>query len=228
MRGERARGAAARRGLALALAVAGLVPAAARAERFFEGRVIGVIDGDTLEVLVDGAPLRVRLAGIDTPERGQPWAARSKQALAQRVSGRSVRVNAVELDRYGRTVGEVYADGVCVGCELVREGHAWVYRRFSDDPVLLELEAEARAARRGLWGLPESQRLPPWEWREQHRWAPPAEAPPEARTFACGAASRCSDMRSCAEARFHFAECGLARLDGDGDGVPCEALCGGR
>jgi len=228
MRRRRARSSAARCGLALALVVAALAPVAARAERFFEGRVVGVIDGDTLDVLVDGTPVRIRLAGIDTPERGQPWAARSKRALAERVAGRSVRVNAVEVDRYGRTVGEVYADGVCVGCELVREGHAWVYRYFSDDPVLLELEAEARAARRGLWGLPETQRQPPWEWRRQHPWKPAGEAPPEAGAFRCGAARRCGDMHSCAEARFHFAECGLTRLDGDGDGVPCEALCGRR
>ena len=76
-------------------------------------------------------------------------------------------VNEVAVDRYGRTVGEVYADDVCVGCELVRDGHAWVYRQFSDDPVLLELEAEAREARRGLWSLPESERMPPWEWRRR-------------------------------------------------------------
>lgn len=155
--------------------LAALAPLAAFARsdeappRILEGTVVKVLDGDTLEVLVGSQPVRVRLAGIDTPERGQPWAERAKQALSQRVFRKPVRINEVDVDRYGRTVGEVYADNVCVGCELVREGHAWVYRRFSDDPVLLGLEAEAREARRGLWSLPEAQRVPPWQWREQRR-----------------------------------------------------------
>lgn len=147
-----------------------LFAADARAGKpFLEGRVVAVLDGDSLDVLVDGATRRIRVAGIDSPERGQPWAERSKQALSERVFGKPVQINEIALDRYGRTVGEVYADDVCVGCELVRDGHAWVYRHFSEDPVLLELEAQARAAGRGLWGLPESQRTPPWEWRRAHR-----------------------------------------------------------
>jgi endonuclease YncB( thermonuclease family) len=163
-----------RRPLAAALwllfaAAAATAPArSAGAETFFDARVVAVLDGDTIEVLVGRERRRIRLAGIDTPERGQPWAERSKQALSRRVFGREVRINAVDTDRYGRTVGEVYADDVCVGCELVREGHAWVYRRFSDDAVLLALEEEARAARRGLWALPEAQRVPPWQWRRDH------------------------------------------------------------
>ncbi len=93
--------------------------------RSLEGRVVAVFDGDTVEVLVDERPVRVRIAGIDTPERGQPWASRARQALSERVFGEVVRVHEVDVDRYGRTVGEVYARDVCVGCELVREGHAW-------------------------------------------------------------------------------------------------------
>ena len=151
---------------ALALTLLGPAPAAAD---FFEGRVVKIVDGDTIDVLVDRETRRVRLFGIDTPERGQPWASKAKEALARRVFGKQVRVNDVATDRYGRTVGEVYADNVCVGCELVREGNAWVDRRYTDDPVLYQLEAEARAARRGLWSLPEAQRVPPWEWRQSSR-----------------------------------------------------------
>ncbi|MDJ0846813.1 MAG: thermonuclease family protein [Myxococcota bacterium] len=192
-----------------------------------------VFDGDTLEVLVGNRTERVRLAGIDTPERGQPWAERSKQALAGRVFGKEVRINRVTTDRYGRTVGEVYADNVCVGCELVREGHAWVYRGFADDPVLFDLEAEARAAGRGLWALPEAERVPPWEWRRARRSstrneAPARDAAPARRRdapLACGSKRVCGEMASCEEARFHLETCGLSRLDGDGDGVPCEKLC---
>jgi endonuclease YncB( thermonuclease family) len=203
------------------------------AEPFLEGRVVAVFDGDTLEMLVDGAPRRIRIAGIDTPERGQPWAERAKQALSNRVFGKQVKVNEVATDRYGRTVGEVYADEVCVGCELVRAGHAWVYRGFSDDRVLFDLEAQARAAGRGLWGLPESQRTPPWEWRENRRRR--AAGKRETRGLerqqvgtaaaACGAKRTCGEMAGCDEARFYLRECGLSSLDGDADGVPCEALC---
>ena len=155
----------------LALALGAVMLASPAFAAFFEGRVVGVIDGDTIDVLVGQDVRRVRLFGIDTPERGQPWYAKAKRALSSRVYGKQVRVNDVARDRYGRTVGEVYADNVCVGCELVREGNAWVYRRYTDDPVLYQLEAEARAAKRGLWALPESQRIPPWEWRQAERAA---------------------------------------------------------
>lgn len=147
-----------------------------RPEVYFDARVVRVFDGDTVEVVREPGPeggrterLRIRLHGIDAPERGQPWNRRAREALAARTLGKTVRINAVETDRYGRTVGEMYADDVCVGCELVREGHVWVYRRFTDDRVLLALEADARAARRGLWSLPESERIPPWEWRARER-----------------------------------------------------------
>jgi len=196
------------------------IPAPAAAE-FFEGRVVAVFDGDTIEVLVGHERRRVRLSGIDTPERGQPWAEKARQALARRVFDREVRVNDVGADRYGRTVGEVYADNVCVGCELVREGNAWVYRKYSEDRVLYQLEAEARAARRGLWSLPEAQRLPPWEWRHTAH----ASAPPDRAGFRCAGKRFCREMTSCAEARFYLERCGLHELDGDGDGVPCASLC---
>jgi endonuclease YncB( thermonuclease family) len=213
-----------------------LLASAASAEVFFDARVSAVFDGDTIEVVRElggGETKRekIRLAGIDAPERGQPWSRRAKRALSERVLGKPVRVNAVSTDRWGRTVGEVYADDVCVGCELLREGHVWVYRRYTQDAVLLGLEAEARAARRGLWSLPAAQQVPPWEWRrgarESARTAPPAEprtAAPAAEPR-CGAKRYCGEMASCAEARFHLERCGLGRLDGDRDGVPCETLC---
>lgn len=211
---------------AVALALAVLLGAAGAHAEFFDGRVVRVFDGDTIELRVGDETRRVRLAGIDAPERGQPWAERSRQALSARVFGREVRINAVDTDSHGRTVGEVYADGVCVGCELVRDGHAWVYRRYSDDPVLLDLERQAREARRGVWALPESQAVPPWEWRHGASGRP-VSAPavePQPR-IACGPKTACAEMGSCAEARRYLDECGLEGLDGDGDGTPCEAIC---
>jgi len=151
-----------------------LSAAAAAAETFYDGRVESVIDGDTIEVLVDGSPkelLRIRLANIDTPEHDQPWGERARAALAARVDGRVVRINAVATDRYGRIVGEVYASDVCVNCELVRDGHAWVYRRYALDAALILLEDDARLHQRGLWSLPPAERVPPWEWRSDARSA---------------------------------------------------------
>jgi endonuclease YncB( thermonuclease family) len=209
------------------LIVCGLLAYDARAERWLEAQVVRTIDGDTIEVRSEGETIRIRLSGIDTPERGQPWYRRSKQALADRVAGREVRINAITTDRYGRTIGEVYAGDVCVGCELVRDGHAWVYRRFSRDPILLEIEAEARKTGRGLWGLPESERVPPWEWRERQRKRSrgPAAATSDPGTWRCGQRTTCGEMSSCAEARYHLETCGLTGIDGDGDGMPCESLC---
>ena len=219
---------------AWAVLVAAQLAGAAHAEEFFDARVTAVFDGDTIEVVRDVGSAkkseRIRLAGIDAPEREQPWSRRSREALSKRVLGKLVRVNAVTTDRFGRTVGEVYADDVCVGCELVREGHAWVFRRYTTDRVLLGLEAEARAARRGLWSLPSAERVAPWEWRGSHaregERARPA-AGLEAAAPTCGTKRYCREMASCAEALFQLERCGLKRLDGDRDGVPCETLCGG-
>lgn len=134
------------------------------------GRVVGVADGDTLTVLTEAREqVRVRLAGIDTPERGQPWGARSREHLSALAFGRQVEVTVEDTDRYERRVGRVRAGGTDVNAALIREGSAWVYRRYNRDPELPRLEAEARAARRGLWSLPEAERMPPWEWRAAER-----------------------------------------------------------
>jgi len=109
--------------------------------------------------------------------------------------------------------------------EMVREGHAWVYRKYLRDKTLLEDEAHAREAGAGLWGLPESQRVPPWEWRKGGHQKPSMARRPPGENFRCGSKRYCREMTSCDEALFYLQECGLERLDGDGDGVPCESLC---
>lgn len=134
------------------------------------GRVVGIADGDTLTLLTESRrQVRVRLAGIDTPERRQPYGSRARQVLSDLAFGRHARVEVEEEDRYGRTVGRVRVGAMDVNAEMVRRGAAWVYRRYSRDPALPRLEAEARAVRRGLWALPEAQRAPPWEWRAAGR-----------------------------------------------------------
>jgi endonuclease YncB( thermonuclease family) len=133
----------------------------------YTGKVIKVVDGDTLDALYQGAPLRVRWSEIDTPERAQPWYRRAKEALAGKVAGEVVSVEEVDLDRYGRLVGKIWLDGRDVNREMVAEGHAWVYRKYLVDESLLDAEAAARSAALGLWSLPEAQRISPWEWRRR-------------------------------------------------------------
>ena len=70
-----------------------------------------------------------------------------------------------DTDRYGRTVSRVYVGDMDVNAELVRQGAAWVYRQYAKDQSLYTLENEAKAAKRGLWALPEAEQMPPWEWR---------------------------------------------------------------
>jgi len=214
-----------------ALAALLLMLASPASAEEFVGRVVGVSDGDTVKVLREPKEtVKVRLAEIDTPESGQPYGSRAKQALSDLVYGKPVRVVVQDTDRYGRTVGRVYAGAQDVNAEMIRQGAAWVYRQYSRDPSLMSIEQEARAAKRGLWALPEAQIMPPWEWRAAERTAPGNAAPSRpaasvATGFTCEGKRICGQMGSCAEARFYLNQCGLSRLDGDKDGVPCEKLC---
>ena len=224
--------------LAALLALASLATPAAD----LTGKVVGISDGDTLTLLVpDGASfkqVKVRLGEIDTPERKQPYGTRAQQALSDLAFNKEARVMVQDTDRYGRTVGRVYVGSVDVNAELVKQGAAWVYRQYLKDQSLLTLEAEAKAAQRGLWGLPEAERCPPWDWRKKvcpTSAATPAPAPaspaasapatPASGGFTCAGKRRCGEMTSCEEAKFYLTQCGVGSLDGNKDGVPCEKLC---
>lgn len=133
-------------------------------------RVVGITDGDTITVLTEQRrEMRVRLAEIDAPERRQSFGDRAREMLSQIVFERQVRIVANGTDRNRRVIGRVFVGSLDVNAEMVRRGGAWVFRRYSDDPMLLRLEAEARSTRRGIWALPDAQRLPPWEWRSNGR-----------------------------------------------------------
>jgi endonuclease YncB( thermonuclease family) len=137
----------------------------------FDGEVVKVLDGDTIDVLYGGEAVRVRLAGIDCPEKKQPFGKKAKERAVNLAAGREVAVDVETEDRYGRAVGVVtLPDGGTLNEILVREGFAWWYRQYSKDARLGALEAEAKEARRGLWSDPEPS--PPWEWRRQRRQKP--------------------------------------------------------
>ncbi len=130
------------------------------------GKVVGIADGDSFTLLTeDEQQVRIRLAEIDAPERGQPYGGRSREQLAVLIFGEKVVVDVQTTDRYGRTVGRPYKGDLDVCAEMVRTGAAWVYRKYLQDRRLLELEKDAREAGRGIWGLTEAENQPPWEWR---------------------------------------------------------------
>lgn len=194
--------------------------------------VVGIADGDTVTLLVEreGHPsqTRMRLTEIDTPERSQPWGNRARQALAAKVFRQQVRVLPEGTDRYDRLLGKIYVDGRDVNREMVREGHGWVYRQYLSDESLLDDERHAREAGTGLWSLPQAQQVPPWQWRRGGRASAAAIASAASTSsFTCGRKTYCREMTSCAEARFYLTRCGLTRIDGDGDGIPCENICRG-
>lgn len=147
----------------------------------WSGKVVGVTDGDTLTVLKDGQEqVKIRLYGIDAPEGGQDFGAKAKQALSALTFGKVVDVQTMDQDRYGRTVGRVFADGQDVNEALVKSGMAWVYHQYCKEVLTCQswagLEQDARAARGGLWADPDP--TPPWEWRHGGGSKSKAQGPP--------------------------------------------------
>lgn len=138
------------------------------------GKVVGVADGDTVTVL-DAVKVqhKIRLAGIDAPEKAQPFGQRSKENLSQVVFGKNVTVETGKIDRYGRTVGKVLIGGVDANLEQVRAGFAWHYKKYEreqsaeDRGEYAQAEAAARTARIGLWR--DISQVAPWDWRSCRR-----------------------------------------------------------
>lgn len=125
--------------------------------------VIGVADGDTLTVLVDGKPLRIRLGNIDAPEKKQAFGDRSKLSLSELCYRRDAAYSILGVDRYGRTIATVLCDGVDVNHAQVERGMAWVYTQYNKDRELPGIEAKAKAAKRGLWV--DRDPVQPWKFR---------------------------------------------------------------
>lgn len=163
-------------GVPLGLWLAAQLPAQA-AE--VTGRVVGVIDGDTIDVLTARfKTLRVRLAGVDAPELGQDFGRNAKAALSSLAFSRTATVASSKRDRYGRLVGKVLVDGRDMAFEMLVLGMAWHYRQFeSEQPVAerrryADAEVSARMARSGLRA--DAAPVPPWEHRGRHS---PGRAP---------------------------------------------------
>jgi endonuclease YncB( thermonuclease family) len=136
------------------------------------GRVVRVTDGDTIVVLDSGnAQHKIRLTGIDAPERKQAFGTKSKEHLSDSVAGKFVVVDYNKRDRYERILGKVLLNDEDMNLEQVRAGMAWHYKKYQkeqspeDCALYSDAEIEAREARRGLWHDPAP--VPPWEYRRR-------------------------------------------------------------
>jgi micrococcal nuclease len=134
----------------------------------FSGKVVSVLDGDTIEVLFNGSAERIRLADIDCPEKGQPFGQKAKLFASDLSMGKTVEVKVRAIDRYGRSVADVILpDRESLNAAILKAGLAWWYRDYSKDNRLGVIESEARKARLGLWV--DSKPIPPWVFRRRPR-----------------------------------------------------------
>lgn len=211
-----------------------------------EGKVVRIVDGDSLwlEPAAAAAPVELRLEGIDAPEICQAWGPEAKKALAELVQGKDVSVKTVGRDTYGRTLGTLYLGEQNINKLMVQEGHAWSTRYKYDRGPYVADERMARALSRGF--NREGGAVMPRDFRQLNGACPPpggaAAAPaapaatpapkPAAAAVApqvvadagrrCDGRKYCSQMTSCAEATWFLKNCPGVQMDGNHDGVPCE------
>ena len=201
------------------------------------GKVVSVTDGDTIKVMHHGKEEKIRLYGIDTPEKGQDFGQKAQDLTSSLVAGRIVEVEQKDVDRYGRVVGLVKVDGQSLNELIIQNGYAWVYRQYCKERFCsdwIRSEEAARQQKKGMWSSPVV--IPPWEWRQQKREKVEDETAPviiiggnkpvgersSSNQFSCDGRTYCSQMTSCQEATFFLKNCPGTKMDGDGDGVPCE------
>jgi micrococcal nuclease len=132
----------------------------------WQGKVVGVSDGDTITVMHHGKEEKIRLYGVDCPEKRQDFGQKAKQFTASMVYGKEVNVEPIDTDRYGRTVGIIRTDGKCLNEELLKNGFAWLYSRYCHKPLCntwYKYQEQARQKKIGLWSM--ANPVPPWGFR---------------------------------------------------------------
>jgi endonuclease YncB( thermonuclease family) len=212
----------------LILAFALLTPLAAFSAEF-SGTVVGITDGDTLEVLTtEKKTVKIRLVEIDAPEKKQSFGIKSKQSLSDICFKKPVIVVDKGLDKYQRTLGRLSCNGVDANAEQVKRGMAWAFRKYLTDTSISDYEQQAKTNKIGLWADVNS--IPPWDFRHSGKAeVKNTKAISEKKTtnnkFECAGKRKCKEMTNCEEAEFYLKECGVAELDRNRDGVPCESIC---
>ena len=135
---------------------------------YLSGEVVRIADGDTFTLLVGEQQHRIRLHGVDCPEKGQPYSRVATQFTKDLLASGKVKVQQVDTDRYGRVVGIVLInDTLNLNERLLEAGLAWHYKSYDRNAQWAKLEKDAKAARRGLWIEPGE--IAPWEWRKRQR-----------------------------------------------------------
>jgi endonuclease YncB( thermonuclease family) len=220
------------------------------------GKVVEIINGDTIKVLEylennQKEFYKIRLNNIIAPKQHQPFNKKSKQTLSNMLKNQWVYVESSKIDKYGNYIGTVYANNLNINHEQIKRGMAWVYRKYCNDSIYYVLEEEARNNFIGLWSRPNPK--PPWEYYKHNKITKPQHSKQSKKSYnyqykthsssvykhqiikpkqssskyKCEGWKRyCRHMSTCEEAYFYMNECGLYRLDGDSDGVPCESICG--
>lgn len=161
------------------------------------GRVIGVSDGDTITVLDNSnTQHKIRLAGIDAPEKSQAFGQRSKENLSVLVFGKSVLVDSRKNDRYGRSIGKITVNGQDANLAQIRAGFAWHYKAYekeqlpADRAAYSQAETDARRRRAGVWQ--DSMPIPPWDFRHGTRGAPADRRVLVGELCPCGSGATCT------------------------------------
>ncbi len=132
------------------------------------GKVIKIADGDTVTLMSsDYSKYKIRLLGIDAPEKSQPFGRKSKRMLANLIGRKVVTAQCTGKDRYRRHLCTLYYRHIDVNGEMVANGGAWVYRRYYKGRYYYRLENQAKSKGLGLWKTSESKAIPPWDWRHR-------------------------------------------------------------
>ena len=126
---------------------------------------IRVVDGDTIRAEAKGKEIKIRLVEIDAPEMNQPFGAQSKNFLNRLLNKKDITLISQGEDRYGRTLGKIYANGESANTLMIKSGFAWVYDRYVKDSSLYKYQDQAKAENLGLWRAKDP--IAPWVWRKQ-------------------------------------------------------------
>lgn len=191
-----------------------------------KGQVVAVSDGDTVTVLdANRTQHKIRLQGIDAPERTQAYGGKATEALKSVLGEGRVVVEISDHDRYGRAIGRIFVDGIDVNRWMVQHGWAWHYKAYSKERQLADLETKARAAHIGLWA-DSSAPVPPWEYRaiKRDKQATPSPAP-KVDAPAPYWLNTSSNIRHNASCRY-FRQTTHGRSCTSSEGTPC-STCGG-
>jgi endonuclease YncB( thermonuclease family) len=132
------------------------------------GTVSKISDGDTLTIInSDKKLVKIRLYGIDSPETKQKFGSDSKEFLANKINGKYITVDVIDIDRYKRSVSRIFLDDLDINRAMIENGYAWVYSQYCKIPERAEweqLQETAKADKKGLWQ--EENPIPPWKWRK--------------------------------------------------------------